>query len=324
MNNLIEKVKKIDDKLYKARYIDKNYVEREAIWNNIRRNFEILKEAIKVVKSKHSKEDTFLATAIVECMLIDYDKTPKEDPNQLLLFDDLCTYSKIYKQLIDKIYSSTDLARIVLDGYSNGGYSFLLYTLFNENLELTDNQKSFCIKEAMNKIGTTKYKEKMEDYEQKLVQKGITDDLTVIAFEFGMIGAKTWNIYMADTFNAMSTTQAHGRCEYDIRYYILKNPNFEDLFKNLVYEFFADDNDYDELVEYWTNNIINLCCDEDNNEPVIYLDEILCIEEDEIFKRLPKEKALLIIKEINFIKKLHAVRPLQWEKEKNSYQKTFI
>lgn len=166
-----------------------------------------------MVRNKCGDRDTFLATSIVECMLIDYESVDKQ----------------LYQSLVNKIYTNIELARIVLDGYSNGGYSFLLYTLINNGLDLTDEQKTFAIEEAMNKIGTTKYSKQMSDYEQKLDSEGITDDLTIITPEIGPIGAKTYKTYVANMFANMNTNQAHGIGEFDIRYYILKNYNFASL-----------------------------------------------------------------------------------------------
>lgn len=62
-----------------------------------------------------------------------------------------------YKKLISSIYTNKDIARIVINGASNGGYSFLLMSLWNHNLKLTEEQKAFAVNEAMNKIGTTSW-----------------------------------------------------------------------------------------------------------------------------------------------------------------------
>jgi len=299
MDALIKEVNKLDCELYKARYIEKDYTKREKIWNSIKDNRKLLEVAIRVVRNKCGDRDTFLATSIVECMLIDYESVDKQ----------------LYQSLVNKIYTNIELARIVLDGYSNGGYSFLLYTLINNGLDLTDEQKTFAIEEAMNKIGTTKYSKQMSDYEQKLDSKGITDDLTVIAPEVGPIGAKTYKTYVANMFANMNTNQAHGIGEFDIRYYILKNYNFADKMGKLVYDFFADNENYDETVEYWESYIVNLCHGKDNDEdePRIYSDEIMFISQEEVFKRLPLEQATKIMDEINFIKRLRKIRPVQWE-----------
>ena len=133
-------IEKIDNQLYMVMYGKPNSGELTKLWKEIKNNNEILKEAIKLTKNKYN-EDTLVGTVICDCILIDYSSVDKE----------------IYKELIDTIYSNQRIARIVLDGYSNGGFSFLLMTLWNHNLKLTEEQKAFAVSEAMNKIGTTKY-----------------------------------------------------------------------------------------------------------------------------------------------------------------------
>ncbi|MDD2207890.1 MAG: hypothetical protein PHG03_05325 [Bacilli bacterium] len=309
MDALVEEIKKLDNELYRLRYHAKDYKKHEELWDSIKGNRKLLEVASRVVKNKFGEKDTFLATAIVECMLIDYEIYENGNPDQLNFFNETCVDMSLYQELVNKIYTNNDLARIVLDGYSNGGYSFLLYTLFNDNLDLTDEQKTFALEEAMHKVGTKKHSKQMDDYEQQLEEKGITDDLTVIAPEIGPIGAKTWNRYMAGMFASMNTNQAHGKGEFDIRYHILKNHNFADKMPQLVYDFFVDDENYDFIVDYWEWDIVNLCRREEDDEPIIYVDEILFISNAEIYARLPHEQVNKIISEINFIKRLHEIRP---------------
>jgi|GEM_PF-692381 len=311
MDVLVEEIKKLDDELYRLRYHAKDYKKFEELWNGIKGNRKLLEVAIRVVKNKLGEKDTFLATAIVECMLIDYGMYAYDNPDQLTFLNEPCVDKSLYQELVNKIYSNTDLARIVLDGYSNGGYSFLLYTLYNDSLDLTDEQKNFALEEAMHKVGTTKYSKQMDDYEQQLEEKGITDDLTIIAPEIGPIGAKTWNRYIAGMFASMNTNQAHGSNEFDIRYHILKNHNFADKMPQLIYDFFADDMDYDYTIDYWEWDIVNLCRSEEDDEPKIYIDEILFISDTEVYARLPHEQADKVISEINFIKRLHEIRPAE-------------
>ena len=308
MDTLDYEIKKIDDELYRLRYHQKDYKKYEELWNSIKVNRKILEVATGVVRNKFGSKDTFFATAIVECMLIDYEMYRNDNPDQLSFFNECHVDKSLYQELVNKIYSNTDLARIVLDGYSNGGYSFLLYTLFNDSLELTEEQKAFALEEAMHKVGTTKYNNQMEDFEQELDSKGITDDIDVIAPKIGLIGAKTWNRYMAGMFASMNTNQAHGKDEFDVRYHILKNHNFADKMEKLVYDFFADAVDYDAIVDYCEWDIVNLCRSEEDDEPMIYVDEILFISDEEVFDRLPLEQATKVIGEINFIKKLHDIR----------------
>ena len=292
MDALVEEINKLDDELYQVRYHQKDFSKRQELWDTIKKNKKLLELSTRITKDKFGERDTFLSTAIVECILIDYENVDKE----------------LYQSLVDKIYSNTELARIVLDGASNGGYSFLLYTLFNDSLELTDEQKAFVLEEAMNKVGTTKYNEQIDDYEQELDRKDITDDIDVIAPEIGLIGAKTWNIYMAGMFASMNPNQAHGTGEFDVRYHILKNHNFANKIEKLVYDFFADDADYDRIIDYWEWNIVNLALREEDNEPMVYVDEVLFISDKEVYDRLPHEQAIEVIAEINFIKRLHEIR----------------
>ena len=323
MDVLIEELKKLDDELYRAKYHQKDFAKVEQLWNSIKGNKKILELATRVVKNKWGDKDTFLATAIVECMLLNYGMFQDTDPNQISLFDNSVD-KNLYQDLVNKIYSNTDLARIVLDGYSNGGYSFLLYTLFNDTLDLTDEQKVFALKEAMHKAGTTKYRKQMGDYEQTLDGKGITDDLTVIAPEIGPVGAKTFNTYIAGMFACMNTNQAHGTGEFDIRYHILKNHNFDDKIEQLVYDFYAEDEVFDETVDYWEWDVVNLCRSEEDDEPMIYVDEILFVSDEKVSSRLPFEQATKIIKEIDFIKRLHEIRPTQCRLDYSPLQKKLV
>lgn len=267
MEDLIEK---LDKEIYKERYVNHNKEKTQKIWDSIKEKKKLLKIAAKVEKDKWGEKDIFLAPTIVEQMLIDYENIDKG----------------LYQSLIYKIYTNSDLARIVLDGYANGGYSFLLYTLFNDNLDLTEEQKNFAIEEAMNKIGTIK------------------KDL------------KSYAVIMCAS---LGDDQAHGREEYDIRYHILKNHNFSDKMEQLVYDFYADSEVYDDYVLTWTWDIINSSSLNDEVEPRIYYDEIRTITPEEVFKRLPLEEAKRTMAEINFIKKLHEIRPAQWELEYKAY-----
>ncbi len=79
--------------------------------------------------------------------------------------------------------------------------------------------------------------------------------------------------------------------------------------EQLVYDFYAGDKAFDEMVDYWEWDIANLCRTDEDDEPRIYVDEILFIEDDEVLKRLPFEQATEVINEINFIKRICKIRP---------------
>ena len=59
-------------------------------------------------------------------------------------------------------------------------------------------------------------------------------------------------MYMASVFASLSNTQAHGRGDFDIRYWILRNSNWTSKEKQkLIMDFWADDDVYDEVLEQW-------------------------------------------------------------------------
>lgn len=183
-------IKTVDKELYYEKYIKKDYDKLNELWNKVKDNKELLEEAIKVTQNKFG-EDTLESLIISECMLITYDKVDNE----------------VYQKLVDIIYSNEKIARKVLDGAANGGFSFLLYTLFNQKLKLTDEQKAFAVDEAMNKKGTTRYKKLREAYKQELTQQGINDDQTVVVDLDGMttpVGAHAFNVYMFGMMYGMS------------------------------------------------------------------------------------------------------------------------
>lgn len=287
-------IKGIDKELYYQRYIKQDYDKLNKLWNEVKGNKELLEAAIKVTKNKFG-EDTLESLIICECMLITYDKVDKE----------------VYQKLVNTIYSNEKIARKVLDGAANGGFSFLLYTLFNQNLKLTEKQKAFAVDEAMNKKGTTRYKKLREEYIKELENKQITDDDTIVMDLDGMktpIGPKSFNTYMFGMMYGMSEMLAHGTGEYDIRYHILRNPNWTNEEKKiLIYEFWYNSNTYETYLDRWQWGIIN-----DAYEKNIELD--ICYFEDYTYEDIlelslnNKEIANNIWEEMSFIKLMTELR----------------
>lgn len=303
--------RKVENELYGAIYGLPRVGDGQAIWDSIKTNDELLAEAIQVEKDKFGERDLVKGLAICDCMLIDHESVNQE----------------IYQQLVNTIYSNTDIARIVLDGYANGGFSYLLMTLWNHNLKLTEEQKQFAVSEAMNKIGTVKYRKEQEEFSKQLDDMGITDEITTILDIDGCknpVGAKTGSEYMNYMFSTLSDTQAHGQVPFDIRYQILRNPNWTiEEKQNLVYDFWEDDETYDEFLERWEWGIIN---DHENfkGDSFSQLDKCLLYEYNynELLKFYGnKETTDRIWNEIIFCQSMHELRPQQWEKE-NPIQKT--
>lgn len=301
----MENVREMNDKLYGAVYDHcspyKNKLE--SLWKDIKEDKELLEEAIEVERDRFDERNILKGTAIARCMLIDYDNVDKE----------------IYQKLVNTIYSDKDIARCVLDGYSNGGDSFLLMTLWNDDLKLTSEQKKFAVSEAMNKMGTVKHKQMMDEYSKKLDEKGINDNQTVYVGN-NPVGAKTGNMYMASMFNSIDSSQAHGSGAFDIRYWILRNPNWTiEEKEKLVYDFYADDYDYAESLEDWKIDIINddanyQSCDMSEwSIDICYLYDYTLEDLIKIYENT--EVARRIKKDINFCKTMEVFRPKEIDLE---------
>ena len=298
-------IEKLDDKLYKAIYGKPRIGDHNEIWNEIKSNPLVLREAVKVKRDRFDYEDIVNGLTICDTMLIDY-----KDVDEIA-----------YNSLINSIYTNTDIARIVMDGASNGGYSFLLMSLWNHNLKLTEEQKAFAVDEAMNKIGTTRWEQKQEDFSKKLDKMGITDDNTTFIDIDGCIspiGQKVGSQYMNYMFSTLSKAQAHGRGEFDIRYHILRNPNWTlEEKQKLIMDFWCDDEVYDEYLELWEWEIVNDHANYKGNPlPLFDKDEMYEYTYETLLNFYKdKETTDRIWKEIQFCKQMHELRPQQWELE---------
>ena len=297
------KIDMVDSELYKTIYIEKDYAKFTKLWGEIREDVVLLKEAIKPCKDKFNQYDTVLGTTICEQILYDYKNVDSE----------------IYQELINLIYSNVDIARKVVNGASNGGYSYLLISLFNLNLKLTDAQKHFAVSEAMNKVGTSYWKKIQERFSKRLDEKGINDETTVY-MDFGgsvnPIGQKTSAEYMNLLLTSMGREQAHGTGEFDIRYHILRNPNWTYEEKRvLIMEFWTSANEYDDCLEQWEWGVVN---DNANFKysSISPMDPYLLYQYTYagLLKFYgDKETADRIWDEIQFCKQMHELRPHQNE-----------
>lgn len=304
----MENFEEIDNEFNVSKYGSPRDGDEKKIWNSIKNNRELLEWAIKATKDKFGERDIVNGLAICDTILVDYKGIDKD----------------IYQELINLIYSNVNIARIVIDGASNGGYSYLLMSLWNPNLKLTEEQKQFAVNEAMNKIGTTRNEQMQEDYSKKLEEHGITNDITTTLDIDGCVnpvGAKTKNEYLNFMFSVLSDTQAHGTGEFDIRYCILKNPNWSLEEKQiLIMDFWDDDEEYDEFLEQWECGIVN---DHANykGEPFSQFDKDLLY--DYSYNNLlkfygEKDTTDRIWDDIQFCKQMHQLRPQQWEVEYTS------
>lgn len=294
-------IDKIDDELYKAIYIERDIVKSLELWEEIKQDINILKEAIIPCKDKFNQYYTVKGITICEQILYCY-----KDINL-----------EVYQELINLIYSNKDIARTVINGASNGGYSYLLISLFNLNLKLTEEQKKFAVSEAMNKVGTSYWDKVQERFSIKLDDMGVSDENTVY-MDFGgsvnPIGEKSGAKYMNYMLTSLGREQAHGVGEFDIRYHILRNPNWTiEEKQKLIMDFWTCDATYDNCLEQWEWGIVN---DEANfrksfispMEPL----ELYNYTYNGLLKFYgDKETADRIWEEIQFCKLMHQLRPHQ-------------
>lgn len=306
-------IENLDDELYKSIYGISKVGNYNEIWSKIKSNPEVLKEAVQIKRDKFDENDIVKGLTICDAMLKDYNSVDKI----------------AYNNLINAIYTNTDIARIVMDGYSNGGYSFLLMSLWNHNLKLNEAQKAFAVNEAMNKIGTTRWQKSEEEYSKQLDDIGISDyNTTLINIDgcINPIGQKSGSKYMNYVFSTLNKTQAHGTGEFDIRYHILRNPNWSlDEKEKLIMDFWYDDETYDEYLEQWEWAIIN--------DIANYKDNTILFEKSNLYEYSyetllnyfeDKEITDRIWDEIQFCKQMHQLRPQQWELEFTPQKKLLV
>ena len=298
-------VEKLDDELYRAFHNNGSFENALKLWSMIKGDPTILREAVQVKKDKFGERDIVRGIAIASTMLMDFENVDEE----------------AYDNLIEAIYTNKDIARIVAEGASNGGYSFLLMSLWNPELKLTEEQKAFAVDEAMNKSGTIRFKQNREEFSKMLDEIGVSDEKVTVFCGDGFVtpvGRKTASEYAKDVFNTLSTKQAHGVYPYDIRYQILKNSNWTREEKEiLVREFFADDQFYDDTLDEWEWGIINNPINSCDGDILIDKSSLYDYSLDtltSIFKG--KGEALELWSEIAFCREMHEIRPNQAEKGK--------
>lgn len=322
MDSLEKTFEEIEGKLYQINHFPSHIVptinDRKDVkdfWDEIKGKKQLLEWASTVRKDKWGQKDTFNGTTICESMLLDYNNVDSE----------------LYNSLMQKIYSNVDLARIVLKGASNGGWSFLLLALQNKNYSLTDKQKAFALNEAMNMYGTTRYTKAMDEFEKELNKNNVSDNDTILV-DFGdstqPVGPKTYAMYMRNLFGSMDSSQAHGVGSFDIRYHILRNPNWTDDEKqSLVHEFWADDEEYAQCMDEWEWDIIN---DTASFLPHSFMSELDFYElydytQDDLMNIYKNEQVVnKLMHEIDFCRKMREYRPVCDIVDLRSEQDPFI
>lgn len=298
----MKKIDVLENELYGCIYTIPRLKNYDKIWSKISSDKEILKEAITITRDKFDERDTVVAPTICDSILFNHEEVDRD----------------IYETLVKAIYSNRDIARTVIDGASNGGNSFLLMTLWNQNLKLTEEQKAFAVDEAMNKIGTVRYQNNRDEYNKALKNKGINDKMTINIPDTNIpIGLETYYMRINYLASLLSTTQAHGKGEFDIRFWILRSPNWSNLEKEkLVHDFWYDEEDFKTCLVEWESAIIN--------DPVNFKDSEFLFETFDIYECTyqmllefynNKDIADRIWDEIEFCKTMRKLREVSNKKE---------
>lgn len=298
----MKKIDVLENELYGCIYTIPRLKNYDKIWSKISSDKEILKEAITITRDKFDERDTVVAPTICDSILFNHEEVDRD----------------IYETLVKAIYSNRDIARTVMDGASNGGNSFLLMTLWNQNLKLTEEQKAFAVDEAMNKIGTVRYQNNRDEYNKALKNKGINDKMTINIPDTNIpIGLETYYMRINYLASLLSTTQAHGKGEFDIRFWILRNSNWSTSEKEkLVHDFWYDEEDFKSCLIEWESAIIN--------DPVNFKDSEFLFETFDIYECTyqmllefynNKDIADRIWDEIEFCKTMRKLREVSNKKE---------
>lgn len=130
----MEQMKELENQFYKARYGLPKEGNEITIWEEIKKSPEVLREAVKIKRNKWDNGDIVSGLTICDAILKDYESVDQE----------------AYRELIQSIYTNLDIARIVMKGDCRESTSFLLMSLWNPNLKLTQEQKNFAIADTMN------------------------------------------------------------------------------------------------------------------------------------------------------------------------------
>ena len=142
---------------------------------------------------------------------------------KMLLENYMNANKEAYQELIHCIYTNLDIARINID--SEHRLTFLTLSLFNPDLKLSSLEKQFVIWEAFNQIGITKYQKEEKAY--------------------------------LKTDKKIDCHVDHGLFPYDIRYYILKNNNWNTEEKQkLINEFWPNSEVYYNFINELEWNVI--------------------------------------------------------------------
>ena len=279
-----------ENELYVSSYINHSDSSID-LWKYIRSNNKLLELSMEIKKDKFNEKNIVRCITICDFILRDYKNVD----------------SDIYNQLIKIIYSNKDISRCGLYGNYHNRDTFLLLSLGNNDLKLSNRMKKFAVNEALNRDGTTYLNKLKNNWYKHLESMGITDGTEISISTNKMLYNK--NIY-----------SPHGTGAYDIRYYILFNDNWSKEEKEkLIYEFYDEDELYDEYLEEWKWGVIN----SNSNLDMYYFES--ATYEDILNVVNDKEEADCIWKELCNVRLLMELRaPSYFNESINKKIKSYI
>lgn len=273
--DIIEKTKEYDQKLYSTIYSNPKRGSYEELKRQIileQGENGILKNAIKI-KTNQEGDLTVLAPTICEEIL-----TNPQDVRE-----------DIYQELVDLIYISSQIGR---EKAPNMDSSFLVQTLRNHDLILTQDQKNIAVTDALSMPGA------------------------IFFMDQGSL--KKYNL------------TNHGLHSFDIRYEILMNPNWRIEEKaDLVYRFYNHDLDFHTALEDWKENIVNNSSFYSiHGFEAMHKEKLYEYQEHDFMKYYPlKDQRKNVMEEVRMCELLEQMRPLEKtndSKDDLGYQKRKI
>ena len=287
-------IEQLDKQLYKYWYFVPRENEVKKIWDYILINPKLQKEAITIVKDTNEL-NTVKAPTICHRMLMYYQNVNTE----------------IYQELIQEIYSDIDIARTAVEGDKiSGGLSFLLLSLKNNSLKLTEAQKAYAVDEALNKGDSKRSQEQILAFKKELEKNNI-NDFQADPSKLTITEKMRLNLQYCMNKIALNSN-IHGYTPFDIRYYILKNPNWTiEEKKSLIKEFWYSEEIFQDYLNAWEETVFDsiytfteLCEDETTKE------ELLSLEYDQLLKLTHNKEyiSLLIIEDLTALKEIYKLK----------------
>lgn len=269
-------IDKIDHELHNALFVAHDEKKTRVIWNKIRESKFVLKTASEVVNQDDNL--VFKAPTIGYLAL----KYPE-------LIDEIS-----YKRFVRRVVSNEGIANNVINTGEGFTESFLAIVLKNNDIDFEDYQNDFIVRQAMKLGYSLKNEYNVINYRGIPVAGDIAAKMEVngLFVEF----SKSEEEIFANK-ESKNVVKDNIRDVYDIRYWLLRNHNFDLTTKKFLTErLYPNLNEFNAIIEYILNDLArayNLS---------ISSFELLNMEDDEI--KLLNVNGENLFKEVIFLRLL--------------------